>query len=99
VAAHGRRPRPAHERAARIEDWDLRCSPLAQAYRLLEERDIGPWLEERGTGLGALGFRAGQYPGSNEHWVEARNQRTISLVQACLIELKAPVRVAIGELP
>jgi hypothetical protein len=39
-------------------------------------------------------FRA--YPGDSSHWVDAKDALSLSLLQARLIDLKMPIRIAEG---
>jgi hypothetical protein len=39
----------------------------------------------------------GWHPGSNERWAELRDDLTVSLLQARLIELGQPIRIVIDE--
>ncbi|MEK0082322.1 hypothetical protein [Benzoatithermus flavus] len=89
--------RPMNERTW-LMMWDLRWSPCARAFRLLQELEIGPWLERHGAGPGELDFiEYGYHPCSSDQWVEARNQLTISLLQARFVELNVPIRVEVGQ--
>jgi hypothetical protein len=62
--------------------------------QLLEGLDLGPKLKGGGEGLvGCLDFIDGQYPGSDQRWVEAEDRLSLSLLQARLIELGVPIKV------
>ncbi len=76
--------------------WNCRYSPSARAVRMLEELDLHRSTEHRA--IGGLEFTEGQYPGSFDRWVEADNALSVSLLQARLRELRAPVEVRLGEL-
>ena len=69
--------------------------PCAKAYHLLDKIDFGP---ERVPGrLPHLDFYMGGHPGDNSHWVEAKDDLSLSLLQARLIDLKMPIRIAEGR--
>ncbi len=69
-------------------------SPMARAVRLLERLNIGPKLSSRSHGIGQLSFHYGDnHPGSSEVWVEAKDDLSVSLLQARLIELNQPIKV------
>jgi hypothetical protein len=76
--------------------FDIDRGPLARAYHLLEKLDLGP---ERGSERGPLlDFNIGSHPGDSTHYVNARDMLSLSLVQARLIDLKLPIKVAEGAL-
>ena len=84
--------------SARIwEEWfEVEDSPLAQAYHLLEKLDLGP---TNGSGRGpVLDFNIGSHPGDSTHYVNARDMLSLSVLQARLIDLKMPIKVAEGDL-
>jgi hypothetical protein len=69
-------------------------NPTARAYRLLRHLKVGTCLRGREGRLGRLTFREGDnHPGSSDMWVEARDDLSVSLLQARLIELGQPIRV------
>jgi hypothetical protein len=69
-------------------------SPMARAARLLERLNIGPKLSSRSHSIGQLNFHYGDnHPGSSDVWVEAKDDLSVSLLQARLIELKQPIKV------
>ena len=66
-----------------------------KAYRLLEEIDFGP---ERVPGRAPhLEFHEGAHPGDSSRWVNAKDKLSLSLLQARLIDLKMPIRIAEGR--
>ena len=75
--------------------FDLETGPCAKAYRLLSDIDIGPELESE-RGRTCLEFVEGSYPGDNSLWVSAGNRLAISLLQARLIDLNLPIKIAKG---
>ena len=78
------------------EDWfDITGGPLARAYHLLQQIDLGP---ERNSGRGPLlEFNVGSHPGDNTHYVNAKDMLSLSLLQARLIDLKLPIKIVEGE--
>jgi hypothetical protein len=76
--------------------WDNFTGPQAKAHRLLKGLDLG--------GAGSALRQAGQIifeefggsPGNSYTWVELRDDLTVSLLQARLIELSLPINVAVG---
>ena len=78
------------------EDWfDIKGGPLARAYHVLEEIDLGP---ARDSGRGPLlEFNVGSHPGDNTHYVNAKDMLSLSLLQARLVDLKLPIKIVEGE--
>ena len=78
------------------QDWfDITGGPLARAYHLLENIDLGPTL---GSAHGPLlEFNVGSHPGDNTHYVNAKDKLSVSLLQARLIDLKLPIKIVEGE--
>jgi hypothetical protein len=76
--------------------WDNFTGPQAKAHHLLKRLDLG--------GAGSALRQAGQIifeqfggsPGNSFTWVELRDDLTVSLLQARLIELNLPINVAVG---
>ena len=77
------------------EHFDCVGSPSAQAFWLLRKLDLGP---ELGSARGPLlEFHEGDnHPGSNDRWVNAKDKLSLSLLQARLIDLKLPIKIAPG---
>lgn len=75
--------------------WDTTYCPSARAFRLLEDLDLG--ASDSGPKAGGLLFQESQYPGSNDRWVEAEDELTVSLLQARFNELRLPIQVRLGE--
>jgi len=75
--------------------FDLEDGPLAKAYRLLRKIDVGP---DRYSGRGPLEFHEGGdgHPGDSSFWVDAKDQLSLSLLQARLIDLGMPIKVVEG---
>jgi hypothetical protein len=74
------------------DHFDLVESPSAKAYRLLKKIDVGP---DRISGRGPqLEFHEGDgHPGDNSIWVNAKDQLSLSLLQARLIDLGMPIKL------
>jgi hypothetical protein len=78
------------------DSWDNFTGPQAKAHHLLKGLDLG--------GAGSALRQAGQIifeefggtPGNSYTWVELRDDLTVSLLQARLIELNLPIDVAVG---
>lgn len=79
------------------EDWfDIEGGPLARAYHLLQKIDQGPQLgSERGP---LLEFNIGSHPDDSTHYVNAKDMLSLSFLQARLIDLKLPIKIAEGEM-
>jgi len=70
--------------------------PCAKAHRLLRNINFGPDLETAKSPL--LEFHiGGGMPGDSSMWVNAKNELSLSLLQARLIDLKMPIRIAEGS--
>jgi hypothetical protein len=78
------------------DSWDNFTGPQAKAHHLLKGLDLG--------GAGSALRQAGQIifeefggsPGNSYTWVELRDDLSVSLLQARLIELDLPINVAVG---
>jgi hypothetical protein len=78
------------------DSWDNFTGPQAKAHHLLKGLDL--------RGAGSALRQAGQIifeefggsPGNSYTWVELRDDLTVSLLQARLIELNLPINVAVG---
>jgi hypothetical protein len=75
--------------------WECEDNPSAKAFFLLSKIDLGP---ELGSARGPLlEFHEGDnHPGSNDRWVNAKDQLSLSLLQARLIDLKMPIKIIAG---
>ena len=75
--------------------WECEDNPSAKAFSLLSKIDLGP---ELGSARGPLlEFHEGDnHPGSNDRWVNAKDQLSLSLLQARLIDLKMPIKIVEG---
>jgi hypothetical protein len=78
------------------DSWDNFTGPQAKAHHLLKGLDLGG----AGSALrqaGQIIFEAfGGFSGNSYTWVELRDDLTVSLLQARLIELNLPINVAVG---
>jgi hypothetical protein len=77
------------------DQWDNFTGPQAKAHHLLKELDLG----QAGSALtqaGQIIFQEFGRPGFDYHWVELKDDLTVSLLQARLIELNLPINVAVG---
>jgi hypothetical protein len=76
--------------------WDNLAGPQAKAHYLLKDLDLG----HSGSALrqaGQIIFEEfGGSPANSYTWVELRDDLTVSLLQARLIELNLPINVAVG---
>ena len=74
--------------------YDLTFSPPARAFRLLWQLGIGPGINTRKPHLGRLTFHTfGAHPMSSDFWVTARDELSVTLLEARLIELGRPHRI------
>jgi len=78
-------------------DWEyeLRESPMAQAYRYLSGLSICPGQQLEDEALGNLSFVEGDRPGSNLTYVEAPDLATLACLQHRLNELEQGVEIRI----
>jgi hypothetical protein len=70
-------------------------NPCAKAHHLLSNIDIGPDLQT--ANAPQLEFHEGPHPGNNSSWVNAKDELSLSLLQARLIDLGMPIKVAEGN--
>jgi len=76
--------------------WDNFTGPEAKAFHLLKKLDFGP-AESKLRQAGEIIFEEfGGAPGNSYTWVELKDDLTVSLLQARLIELNLPINVAVG---
>ena len=74
-------------------------SPQAKAAILLKELKLDCALTQKGQKAGCMNFVDwGGHPGSCERWVDLRDDLTVSLLQARLIDLNHPISVVVGSL-
>jgi hypothetical protein len=75
--------------------FDIEDGPCAKAHLLLCDIDFGPDLETAKSPQ--LEFHSGSgAPFDNSLWVNAKDELSLSLLQARLIDLKMPIRVVEG---
>lgn len=75
-----------------------RTKGQAKADHLLKALDLGSAPNSKLKQAGQLIFESyGGHPGSSAHWVELKDDLTVSLLQARLIDLDLPIRIIIGE--
>ena len=96
---------PARGRARRQgeaswEDrWDNFAGPQAQAFHLLKKLDLGSAPDSKLKQAGQIIFEEfGDSPGNSYTWVELKDDLTVSLLQARLVELNLPINVKIAGL-
>lgn len=74
--------------------FDMHYEPLAAGYHFLKRLEIGPKTLSNNPRNGRLDFFAGSnHPGSNDLWVEAWDDLSVSLLQARLIQLGHPIEI------
>ena len=77
------------------EYWEIEENPCTKAHRLLSKIELGPKLRSDRCSL--LEFHEGDnHPGSSDIWVNAKDELSLSLLQARLIDLKMPVKIVQG---
>ena len=78
--------------------WDNFSGPQAKAFHLLKKLDLGP-LDSTLRQAGEIIFEEfGGAPGNSYTWVELKDDLTVSLLQARLVELNLPINVKIAGL-
>src|SRR4051812_38090986 len=78
-------------------EWEHLHSPQARAALLLKELKLDCALEEPGRKAGRIGFTEwGGRPGSCERWVDLKDDLTVSVLQARLIERDLPIKIVLG---
>ena len=76
--------------------WDNFTGPAAKAYHLLKTLDLGD-ADSKLRQDGEIIFEgSGGGPGNTYTWVELKDDLTVSLLQARLIELNLPINVKIA---
>jgi hypothetical protein len=77
--------------------WDNYTSPQAKAFHLLKKLDLGGAPNSKLKQAGQIIFQEfGGAPGNSYTWVELKDDLTVSLLQARLIELNLPIKVEVG---
>jgi hypothetical protein len=78
------------------EMWDNFTGPQAKAFHLLKKLDLGSNPDSKLRQSGQIIFQEfGGAPGNSYTWVELKDDVTVSLLQARLIELNLPIDVEI----
>jgi hypothetical protein len=78
------------------DSWDNFTSPQAKAHHLLKELDLGSAPDSKLKQAGQIIFESfGAGPGNCYTWVELKDDVTVSLLQARLIELNLPIDVQV----
>jgi hypothetical protein len=76
--------------------WEYDESPQAKAHVLLKDLGLDCALNHPGKKAGGITFvEWGYHPGSSERLVELRDDLSVSLLQARLIERKLPIRLVL----
>jgi hypothetical protein len=76
------------------DEWDNFTGPAAKAFHLLEKLDLGG-PDSKLRQAGHIIFQVGGAPRFLYHWAELKDDLTVSLLQARLIELNLPINVKI----
>jgi hypothetical protein len=78
--------------------WDNFTGPQAKAHHFLKKLDLGG-RDSKLREAGEIIFEAfGGAPGNSYRWVDLKDDLTVSLLQARLIELGLPINVVVGTL-
>jgi hypothetical protein len=76
--------------------WDNFAGPQAKAFHLLKKLDLGSAPDSKLKQAGQIIFEEfGDSPGNSYTWVELKDDLTVSLLQARLIELNLPIDVEV----
>jgi hypothetical protein len=76
--------------------WDNFTGPQAKAFHLLKQLDLGAAGSKLRQAGEIIYEEFGGAPGNSYTWVELKDDLTVSLLQARLIELNVPVDIAVG---
>lgn len=77
------------------DQWLEQNDASYEVFSYLDDLDLGPTDEEGEDLLGALDFIEGEHPGSSYYAVEARDELTLHLLQARLLDLGEDVFIRI----
>jgi hypothetical protein len=78
------------------DEWDNFNGPQAKAFHLLKKLDLGSAPDSKLKQAGQIIFEGfGGSPGNSYTWVELKDDVTVSLLQARLIELNLPIDVRV----
>jgi hypothetical protein len=76
--------------------WDNVTGPQARAFHLLKKLDLGSAPASKLKQAGQIIFQEfGGAPGNSYTWVELKDDLTVSLLQARLVELNLPINVEV----
>ena len=79
--------------------WDHYESPQAKSHQLLKDLDLGCDPKTPGSKAGTILFTEwGGHPGSSERWVDLKDDLSVSILQARLIERDLPIKLVLGSL-
>jgi hypothetical protein len=78
-----------------LDEWSLRDSPAAHAYRLLQSLDLGPALKGRNA-KGGINFVEDSNMVSYWRYASPENEVSLSLLQQRLTDLGTGIRVVTG---
>jgi hypothetical protein len=78
-----------------VEHIEGAGSTFAKTHRLLSNIDFGPSLRTRDAPQ--LEFHCGEVMGDSSSWVNAKDELSLSLLQARLIDLGMPIKIAEGN--
>jgi hypothetical protein len=93
------RPEELDKRLSGWEDtWDNFTGPQAKAHHLLKKLDLGAAGSKLRQAGEIIFEEFGGGPGNCYTWVESKDDLTVSLLQARLIELGLPINVKVGGL-
>lgn len=81
------------------EQWREKNDPSLEVFSFLDGLDLGPTDEEGEDLIGALDFIEGECPGSTYYAVEARDELTLHILQARLLDLGESVFISVRETP
>ena len=83
----------------REDYWEHYESPQAKAHQLLKDLDLDCDPKAPGSKAGAILFTEwGGHPGSSERWVDLKDDLSVSILQARLIERELPIKLVLGSL-
>ncbi len=79
--------------------WEYNESPQAKAHQLLKDLDLDCDPKAPGSKAGTILFTEwGGHPGSSERWVDLKDDLSVSILQARLIERDLPIKLVLGSL-
>ena len=79
--------------------WEFTESPQAKAHQLLADLNLDCDPKEPGRKAGHIFFTSwGGHRGSSERWVDLKDDLSVSVLQARLVERDLPIKLVIGSL-